>query len=251
MEMTIKNLKKSHSESNPFIFDNTLKAIYPDITGNTSNFIDDYQSNFTLFDQYFIHEFGLRVYEDEDSESVSDLLTAWHNEVNSTGIIYLDAWARLYYALSLSYNPLYNVDGVTETVVGAKGGSNTKGSETDTLNYAAKGGSNTYAAHLDTQTNYDMAYDSNSERETSKSTSDNPQRVDSWTEDTREDSVTNGERIDSWSEDERTETVTKTGNIGVTMSQQMLNAEWEFRQKAFFKNIFKTLVEEIGLFWEV
>lgn len=251
MEMTIKNLKKSHSESNPFIFDNTLKAIYPDITGNTSNFIDDYQSNYALFDQYFIHEFGLRVYEDEDSESVSDLLTAWHNEVNSTGIIYLDAWARLYYALSLSYNPLYNVDGVTETVVGAKGGSNTKGSETDTLNFAAKGGSNTYAAHLDTQTNYDMAYDSNSERETSKSTSDNPQRVDSWTENTREDSVTNGERIDSWSEDERTETITKTGNIGVTMSQQMLNAEWEFRQKAFFKNIFKTLVEEIGLFWEV
>ena len=251
MEMTIKNLKKSHSESNPFIFDNTLKAIYPEITGNTSNFIDDYQSNYALFDQYFIHEFGLRVYEDEDSESVSDLLTAWHNEVNSTGIIYLDAWARLYYALSLSYNPLYNVDGVTETTIGAKGGSNTKGSETDTLNYAAKGGSNTYAAHLDTQTNYDMAYDSNSERETSKSTSDNPQRVDSWTENTREDSVTNGERIDSWSEDERTETITKTGNIGVTMSQQMLNAEWEFRQKAFFKNIFKTLVEEIGLFWEV
>ena len=96
-----------------------------------------------------------------------------------------------------------------------------------------------------------MAYDSNSERETSKSTSDNPQRVDSWTENTREDSVTNGERIDSWSEDERTETVTKTGNQGVTMTQQMLNAEWEFRQKAFFKNIFKTLVEEIGLFWEV
>lgn len=252
MEMTIKNLKKQSPSNVPFIFDNTLKAIYPTVAeGDTSNFINDYQTNYALFDQYFIHEFGQRVFEDEDSESASDLLTAWHNEVNSTGIIYLNAWARLYYALSLEYNPIYNIDGTTTTVYGERAGGNTKGEEQDILNYAAKGGSNTYAAHLDTQTNYDMAYDSNTERESSKSTSDNPERIDEWSEDSREDTVTNGERIDSWSEDERTDTITKKGNQGITMTQQMLEAEWSLRQKAFFKNVFKVLVEEIGLFWEV
>lgn len=37
------------------------------------------------------------------------------------------------------------------------------------------------------------------------------------------------------------ETTTRSGNIGVTTSQQMLNAEWEIRQKDFYKMIYEDI----------
>ena len=48
-----------------------------------------------------------------------------------------------------------------------------------------------------------------------------------------------------------TDTVTRKGNIGVTKSTDLLRDEFRLRmEKAFFDVVFKTIIEEIGAYWE-
>ena len=202
---------------NPFCLDPTMT--YPTIEESDSNFLEYYDTNKANLDRMFIHDFGQRVV-DFESDSDEDIADEWTDEVKAVQQVYIENWARLWYALSESYNPLYNVDGTEVTVYGQH--------QTDR--------SNTYTQHEDSSTQYSVSYDSALEKETGK-------QVDNL-----------GAHTDTGFDKslEHTDTVTRQGNIGVTKSTELLRDEMKLRTEIspFFKVIFQTMVEEIGAYYE-
>ena len=270
---------KSKPDTDPgYLFHTNLT--YPTFPDNTSNFIEDYQANAASFNKYALLKRGDQVvkFDDEDYEDGWDFLSEVSEAVTD---VHLDSWARLYYALSLSYNPLYNVDGTTtrETtqrqrtdLFGAQGGTSTYGATSQTDNWGAISKTDQYGnksatlgAHTDTQTNSSVAFDSGREKETGQTqnsigsqTNTEASYTDSHSELAKSDTHTGAARNDSHSENAYTdthtdsaftETETRQGNIGVTMSQQLLEAEWKFRQKSFFETIINQLLDEVGFMY--
>ena len=202
---------------NPFCLDPTMT--YPTIEESDANFLEYYDTNKENLDIMFIHDFGQRVV-DFESDSDEDIAEEWEDEVKAVQQVYIENWARLWYALSEPYNPLYNVDGTEVTVYGQH--------QTDR--------SNTYTQHEDTSTQYSVAYDSALEKETGK-------QVDNL-----------GGHTDTGYDRslEHTDTVTRQGNIGVTKSTELLRDEMKLRTEVapFFKVVFQTMIEEIGAYYE-
>lgn len=298
MKQNLKKIMKNKPASDPgYLFHTNLT--YPTFPDNTSNFIEDYQNNAASFNGYAILKRGLQVvdYDEDDYNSGWEYIKEVSGYVTDT---HLDSWARLYYALSLSYNPLYNVDGTTERifsnreqtdVYGAKSGQSTIGAVSTTDIHGAQSGSTVYGAvdesdihgaksetlgsHTDTTTNSGVAFNSALEKETGKSVLDAGSQTnteasftDQHTEESRTDTTSASSYTDSHSEEARsdsysdaahtdmhtdarhTETEIRQGNIGVTMSQQLLEAEWEFRKKSFFETIINQLLDEIGFYYD-
>ena len=202
---------------NPFVLDPTMT--YPSIEDSTANFLEYYDTNKANLDRMFVHDFGERLV-DLESESDEDIEAEWYDEIKAIQQTYLENWARLWYALSEPYNPLFNVDGTEVTVYGQH--------QTDR--------SNTYAQHEDSSTQYMVSYDSATEKETGK-------QVDSL-----------GAHTDTGFDKslEHTDTVTRQGNIGVTKSTELLRDEMKLRTEVapFFKVVFQTMIEEIGGYYE-
>lgn len=202
---------------NPFCLDPTMT--YPTIEESDANFLEYYDDNKENLDRMFIHDFGQRVV-DFESDTDEDIAEEWEDEVKAVQQVYIENWARLWYALSEPYNPLYNVDGTEVTVYGQH--------QTDR--------SNTYTQHEDTSTQYSVAYDSALEKETGK-------QVDNL-----------GGHTDTGYDRslEHTDTVTRQGNIGVTKSTELLRDEMKLRTEVapFFKVVFQTMIEEIGAYYE-
>ena len=202
---------------NPFCLDPTMT--YPTIEESDANFLEYYDDNKENLDRMFIHDFGQRVV-DFESDTDEDIADEWEDEVKAVQQVYIENWARLWYALNEPYNPLYNVDGTEVTVYGQH--------QTDR--------SNTYTQHEDSSTQYSVAYDSALEKETGK-------QVDNL-----------GAHTDTGFDKslEHTDTVTRQGNIGVTKSTELLRDEMKLRTEIspFFKVIFQTMIEEIGAYYE-
>ena len=189
MKKKVINLYKYYegtTHSDGFVLPPANAVTYPTIEGNTSNFLTDYNAAYQKFDRYFINNFGSRTYYSIfDPETDEETLAAWKDDVKSVLSVYLDSWARLYYALSLDYNPLYNVDGTTETTysqktltdnmgarsetdqIGAKDRSDIMGARSETDTIGAKEITN--GARSDTSTDYSVSYDAGTEKETGKS----------------------------------------------------------------------------------
>lgn len=184
-------------ESSSLLFDSFLTPFYPTIEGNESNFLTDYATSHAVFDKAFTHKFGERVI-DLESDTLSDAITEFRGITSGVAMLNLSNWARLYYALSLDYNPLYNVDGLTTFTHGAQSETYSYGKDKttsqygatqDTMQYGATqdttqygatqdtteygATSRTEGAHLDTDTDYKMSYDSATEKEAGKATHDN------------------------------------------------------------------------------
>lgn len=239
---------------------------YPDIEGNLSNFIEDYNDNYEAFDRYFINNFGQRSYNDDiwEPEDMAGVLNDWFDEVGSILLINLDSWARLYYALNEQYNPLYNVDGTTETTFSEKKDTNEYGATSSTDQFGTRTTSETIGAkettngaRTDNQTSYQVAFDSALEKEVGKNsdsigsqTINEGSQANSKTETGWTDSHSALKHTDELTSGEHTETTTRFGNQGITMTQQMLEAEWNFRKKAFFKWIMEELSKGVGLYYE-
>lgn len=202
---------------NPFCLDPTMT--YPTIEESDANFLEYYDDNKENLDRMFIHDFGQRVV-DFESDSNEDIAEEWEDEVKAVQQVYIENWARLWYALSEPYNPLYNVDGTETTVYGLH--------QTDR--------SNTYTQHEDSSTQYSVSFDAATEKETGK-------QVDNL-----------GGHTDTGFDKslEHTDTVTRQGNIGVTKSTELLSSEYKLRTEVapFFKVVFQTMIEEIGGYYE-
>lgn len=273
-------------ESTPetgFLFPLPNDLPYPEIPDNESNFIEDYEDNHYLFDFYFNKNFGERRYTPGyDVDTLDDAYEEFITECASIYMTYVDSWARLYYALSLSYNPIYNVDGTTETVRDAYTDSDTYGQRQRTDQYGQKQLTDQYGAtsesetigarettngaRSDSTTNYQVAFDSALEKESGKSmdsigaqtinegqqsnSKSSLTHTDTHTDAQSTDTHTDATFTDSHQNGKQKELITRKGNQGVTMTQTMLDAEWNFRRNSFFKGIFDTIQKELGLYYE-
>ena len=261
---------KSKPNTDPgYLFHTNLT--YPTIEDNESNFITDYQANAASYNGYAILKRGNQVIKIDEE----DYDPAWNYLKEISGYItdaHLTEWARLYYALSLSYNPLYNVDGETvrsttqkqrTDAYGAQSGSSVFGATSNTDNWGAVSKtdqfgnkSSTLGAHTDTQTNSSVSFDSSVEKETGQTqnayaaqTNTSLEKTDHHTSLSRQDSHSEAAHSDTHTDAAFSETETRKGNIGVTMSQQLLEAEWEFRRKSFFATIINQMLDECGFYY--
>lgn len=205
--------------------------VYPVIPDNTSNFCTDYLAKSDAYDNYTARMWGQRNFDAFMSNTTSESMDEWEDAVIASIETHLDEWAHLYYALSIHYNPLWNVDGTTETVYG----------ETHrTDEYGETKRTDTAGEKESTNTDYATAYDSGTEKETGKST---------FKDDENTFTVEGDAHTDEFTNDEHTVTETRSGNIGVTMSQQLLTAEYELRKRSFFRTIFKQIIDDCGCYY--
>lgn len=321
MKKTLKEIIKATPENSHFyLLDSNLTYPQPD-PETSENFIADYKANADNYNLYALLKRGNQCIEiDED---LYDMMGVNNIAAYTMGLseaitdTYLNAWARLYYALNLAYNPIYNVDGVTikttsererTDAYGAQSGGATIGAISTSDVHGAQSGSTIYGAvsesdvhgaqsksdvwgaksstlgeHTDTQTNYSVSFDSSTEKETGKTSNvmgaqtnteatytdghTSQSYTDSHTEQQRTDQTSSQSYTDSHTEQARsdthqeaahsdkhtdaefTETEERKGNIGVTMTQQMLNAEWELRKKDFFSTIINQMLDELGFMY--
>ena len=285
MKKTLKQIFKTlPAGEDAYFFWTDLEYPYPD-PENTANFIDDYQANAGKYNLYAVMKRGNQTLDlDEELMEMLEVenpalyMFALAGAITDT---HLEAWARLYYALSLAYNPLYNVDGTTIKTIserertdayGAQSGGQTIGAISASDIHGAKSKSDVWGAksatlgeHTDTQTNYSVSFDAATEKETGKTSNlmgaqtntentytdghTEQSYTDSHTEQARTDSHQEAAHTDKHTDAEYTETEERKGNIGVTMSQQLLNAEWELRKKDFFATIINQMLDELGFMY--
>lgn len=203
---------------------------YPVFEDSTANFITDYLSNYSNFDFYTVRMYGERIAKFLSFDD-SEILEEFDKIINSILSVHLSEWARLYYALDLKYNPIYNVDGVTTYVYGEK-------EREEDIKQRKR--SEKFPQAVTTNTEYDVAFDSATEKESGKTTSSTELHTNEFTDDAHKDVFT---------DKTHTDTETRKGNIGVTMTQQMLEAEFELRKKSFFNTMIKTFIEEAGFMY--
>ena len=199
MEITIKKLYEL--AGSPFVLDTAMT--YPTIPESEANFLTDYNTNKAQYDRYFLKEHGNKIV-DIDGEDEEDIVLNWKNEIQAIQRIYLDAWAHMYYALDIAYNPVYNVEEHTTSTYGLHetereyGQHQTEsqygihetereyGATQDTIQYGATQDTTQYGAtkltkefgatsdtlgtHTDTRTNYSVSMDDAAEKETGKQT---------------------------------------------------------------------------------
>ena len=188
MEIKIKRLFAL--AGSPFVLDTNMT--YPEIEGDESNFLTDYNTNKAEYDRYFIKEHGEKTV-DIEGITDEDIVTNWRNEIQAIERIYLDAWAHIYYTLNIAYNPVYNVEEhitskygehetereygahETETEYGAHETEREYGAHETETEYGAHeteteygATSDTLGTHTDTRTDYMLSYDSATEKETGK-----------------------------------------------------------------------------------
>lgn len=224
------DIYKDKKEANQPLFP-MGSVVYPTIEGNTSNFFTDYLTYFPHFDMYIARMWGQRNFDAFLSKTKSESESEWDDAVVASIEVHVQEWARLYYALSLKYNPIWNVDGTTV---------HTYGQTLKTDTYAQKTRTDNIGNTSATATNYATAYDSGLEKETGKSI---------MTENAKINTYTDGTHADTFVENEHTITEERTGNIGVTMTQQLLNAEYELRKRSFFRTIFKQIIDDVGCYY--
>lgn len=262
---TVSKLYKYAKDENQTLLFPDSGITYPTIEGNTSNFLEDYNANHEELDRMFWLKYSSMkcILPDDFDEEINVYFNDWKECVKSVLYYYLDAWARLYYALNLQYNPIYNVDVVTTTETEGQ----TEGlSGTDTttdriaahvknLNYGADTTDHDYGTHTDDTTSHEVPNDSVNEKEVGKSVDTYGAHTDTDTRAAHQDTFTDQAYNDSHAteygkinEVDYTVTETKRGNQGITMTTDMLNEEWKWRQHSFWENCFKAICREL-LFW--
>lgn len=254
---TIKEIYNHCKVNNkPLLMNESILSLYPTIPNSNVNFISDYLSNFSKYDRVFCQKYmSKRAIFIDDKETFPSIYNEWIENCNDFVLYYLDNWARLYFALSdfsseNFWNPTHNYDGSstltkrTEGRVEGLAGKDITNNDYDKIKTVNTNGSN-----LSTTTDYNVPYDSQDEKETSKSTINNGEYVDMSETDGRLDSseVNYGKR----NEVDYTETTTevKGGNLGVTSTVQLID-EMQTKLDSFWETVYTTLARELTI-WEV
>lgn len=140
-----------------------------------------------------------------------------------------DKWTHIKDALATVYDPLENysmVEHGTDTEEGTDTHNITKGAETDT---------NTSGVGHSESTTKNKAVGDTELTAREKVETDVRQKVDTVVSGARSDSDENVKDL------EKSHNLTRSGNIGVTTSQQMLQSEIDVRQYIYFEKIFKDI----------
>lgn len=239
--MKLKSLYESYKkEKKPLLMSDKMLEKYPEIDNNTSNFVADYLSDFESFDLIFCLKYGNSdLLYPEQSDKWTDCCDA----VITNSIFSL---ARMYYALSLAYDPTHNYDGKTEVVT--KGIlSKDDGSDTITYTHGEKTTTDNYGETNTETLNATIPYDM---RDTFKNTDRATVNVKPIENSTTEHAFTDTNNTDYGKviTTDYSVTETKGGNLGITMTTQMLESELDFRKKDFFNTIYDKIYSNL-LIW--
>ena len=189
MEIKLKNLFTL--AGSPFVLDPAMT--YPEIEGDESNFLTEYNTNKAQYDRYFIKEHGEKTV-DIDGITDEDVVLNWKSEIQAIQRIYLNAWAHIYYTLNIAYNPVYNVEEHITSKYGEHETEREYGQHQTDVQYGQHetdrqygehetemeygehetetefgATSDTLGTHTDTRTNYAVSFDAATEKETGKS----------------------------------------------------------------------------------
>ena len=202
--------------------------------------IKDYIDN-TINLNYYNYEFLSKLIRLSVKSEIESILLI-QRMVNNLFIRNNYKYKTIYNTTVLKYNPIYNVDG-TETLETTRERKNTgtqgnQGSNnlTDTFNNI------TDTNNSETNT-YKTTYDSNNPLLTEKE-SNNDSNVKSGNE--THNTIINNTRTDNLNEKETySETKIRSGNIGVTMTQQLIEAERNVADFSFLNMVCKDIVSEV------
>ena len=261
------------------LMNDELLSFYPTIKDNTTNFVRYYLDHFEKIDRAFYLRYATcePILMDEKSTFPS-IYNEWIENCNAFILYYMDSWARLFYGLSIDYNPIHNYDGVMTTTTKGKT-EDTSGSDVTTLDYGQdKTTDNIGAQHSENNlgqtktvtSNSDVPYDMTDYKNTSKSETNTDSVINSINTDAVTNTTTKDAKTDTTTKDAKTDTTTKDaktdtnstvygkqnnvdytvteekgGNLGVTSTQSMLLQEYELRLKSFFDNLFTTISREL------
>lgn len=228
----------------PFVLDPSMT--YPEIEGDESNFLTEYNSHKAEYDRYFLKEHGDKLV-DVEGDTDADIILNWKAEITAIQRIYLNAWAHIFYTLNIAYNPVYNVEEHTTSKYGEHETENQYGAHETEMVYGAT--SDTLGTHTDTSTSYSVAYDSALEKETGKVSDTIGAQTNSSLAHT--DTNTSKLHTDTTTSKLHTDTVDRTGNIGIKSASALAEEEVMLREKLnFFKNIFLTISREVGAYYD-
>ena len=134
-------------------------------------------------------------------------------------------------ALTAEYNPLNNYEGKTEII-------QEYGEQTQNFIKGQESITNTNNAVTDNTEDYVTSYDNDTFSPTGKNKNEYGERIST---------IKNGKRTDTNTVDSYTNKITenKSGNIGVTTSQQMINAEIELRLKNIYDMYIDNFVKNV------
>ena len=157
--------------------------------------------------------------------------------------MFADKWAKLWAALEIEYNPLNNYDMVEHETPAEITHTTTPAETTETVT-PAETTSETKPAKMTTENDV-SAFNSSDYSDGTKTTATgdvNDKGVDSFTVDT---AGTNKIEVDAAGSDVLTvqndRVLTRSGNIGVTTSQQMLQSEIELRKWLYYQSVFNDI----------
>ena len=151
------------------------------------DYLTDYKLNANAIDAYYM---GIKY---ADLETVTDDLESFLAMVNIAIVNWDYKWTKLYATTQLTYDPIANVDAEIE----------------ETRDIASRHTEDTLGAGNVSTTNGQAPMESSTFHNQTKSTTESQQRVDEHDEDAYKDVIT----------------TTRKGNIGVTSTQQLIEAE--------------------------
>lgn len=219
----------------PFIMPETIGNIYAPIdTLNFQNVLKNYISTY----------YGKRVI-DESVINIANISSL--QAVCNT--IYLSNQYRyqgLYNSTQQAYNPIENYS-MTEEEKSTKGeqiNTNSIGEQTVTNNLGAIQNKELLGAYENSNTHSVTPYESDTFHNESKDIINNGAVTNTYNTDARMDSMNNSARNDTMTDGKRddTRTLTRSGNIGVTTSQQMLESERMVVDYIFYKTVAQDII---------
>ena len=200
-------------------------------------------TNPTAIDAYYM---GVKY---KDLHVVSDDLQDIESIVDVAFLVNDSKWAKLYATLDLEYNPLWNVDAtIVETHdIDKRHTEDTFAERENTDTYGATGGSTTYGQVSDNTTNKTTPYDDATFRNLSKQERETLQHEDEYSYDQHEDTHVIGSHVDEHDEDGYLDTIstTRTGNIGVTSSQELIEKERAISDFKFLDILMRDVINMI------
>lgn len=263
--------EQNYQNNTPMFSDISLEvwdAIYPYVKDDNGeltdyNFMKDYLSDnlFKRLDSRFNSLYGDKFFLKE-SDNIVNCLATFKMDMTNEIISRINELARLYYAVQIPYNPLYNKDvrdtetirgGDTHTHEGVLSDSKETGNTTTSIAHDAitdsgkPSGINNVSEHTQTITNSAVPYNETTEYEqTSEVTNSDAMRTVEGSSDSS--TVTHGRGVKT--ETNHTETVDRNetrelwsrGNQGVTKSTELMRDEYDMRLSvAFWDSLFKLI----------
>jgi len=217
------------------------KTLIP--SDRTEDYLTDYQTAPGDVDAYYM---GVKY---KDLKAISEDVEEIEATVGVAFLVYGSKWAKLYNTLDLKYNPLWNVDAeiVEEHDIAKRHTEDTFAEREDTDTYGETTGNTVYGQLDDNVTNKTTPYDSAEFRNLSKQERQVLEHQDDYTTDQHEDTHKKGAHTDEHDEDAYKDTITttRTGNIGVTSSQELLEKERSVSDFKFLDILMTDIIDMI------